>query len=99
MIGKIVISKAGRDKGRYAVIIGYDGHVYIADGKEHKLSKPKRKNMRHLIVTDETIDISNLTDKALRRLFHERNHLNYTQGSKICDKSLDGISAGIPRWE
>jgi ribosomal protein L14E/L6E/L27E len=74
MIGRIVISAAGRDKGRYAVVVNYDGYAYIADGKEHKLSKPKRKNIKHLIITDETIDITNLTDKSLRRLFHGRNN-------------------------
>jgi ribosomal protein L14E/L6E/L27E len=97
MIGKVVISKAGRDKGRFAVIVGIDGYALIADGKKHKLLKPKHKNIKHLIITNETIDIKSLTDKELRRLFHERNHLNYTQCSKFCDKSLDGMPAGAPR--
>jgi ribosomal protein L14E/L6E/L27E len=74
MIGKVVISKAGRDKGRFAVVVGVDAYVYIADGKEHKLSKPKRKNIKHITVTDEMVDITNITDKSLRRLFHGRNN-------------------------
>jgi ribosomal protein L14E/L6E/L27E len=79
--GRVVISAAGRGKGRYAVVVGYDGSAYgesgfayIADGKEHKLAKPKRKNIKHINVTNETIDMTDLTDKKLRRLFHGRNN-------------------------
>ena len=50
IIGKIVTSKSGRDKGsRFAVIgIGEGDHVYIADGKIHKIAHPKKKKLKHL---------------------------------------------------
>jgi ribosomal protein L14E/L6E/L27E len=73
-IGTIVISKAGRDKGRYAVVVGYDGYALIADGKERPLANPKRKNPKHITLTDQTVNIENLTDKQLRRLFSGRNN-------------------------
>ncbi|MBQ4165520.1 MAG: hypothetical protein IJD85_04270, partial [Oscillospiraceae bacterium] len=42
-------------------------YVYIADGKERKLGKPKRKNKKHIRKTGLTVDITAMTDKALRR--------------------------------
>jgi ribosomal protein L14E/L6E/L27E len=72
--GRVVISKAGRDKGRTMVVTDVNGFVYVADGKEHKLCKPKRKNVKHLQPTNEIIDMENISDKALRRLFHGRNY-------------------------
>jgi ribosomal protein L14E/L6E/L27E len=68
-VGTIVISTAGRDKGKKQVVVNIDGYVYVADGKEHKLSKPKRKNIKHVKATLAQIDTKGLTDKALRRLF------------------------------
>jgi ribosomal protein L14E/L6E/L27E len=73
-IGTVVISKAGRDKGKNLVITGIDsGFVFVADGKERKLASPKRKNIKHIQETHEKIDMENITDAALRRLFHGRN--------------------------
>lgn len=53
MLGQFVISKMGRDKGRLFVVVGLDGNGYacIADGDTHKVGRPKRKNVKHLIVT------------------------------------------------
>jgi len=50
----VVRSVCGRDKKRLFFIVGVcsqeKGMVYIADGKLHPLSKPKKKNLRHLAV-------------------------------------------------
>lgn len=69
MIGKIVCSTAGNDKGRFSVIIKTEeDRLYIADGKRHKLSSPKSKNSKHLAFTDTTLNIEELkTDKSLRK--------------------------------
>ncbi len=55
MLGQFVVSKMGRDRGRLFVVVGRegDGYVYIADGATHKLGKAKRKNVKHLIVTEQ----------------------------------------------
>lgn len=60
-VGRIVLSKAGRDKGRaYAILqVINEKYVLIADGKYHKLSFPKLKNIRHLQNTDKIISIIN----------------------------------------
>jgi len=53
--GQIVKVKSGRERGRYAVIIGKidDRYVWIADGDKRKFDRPKRKNILHLQVTGE----------------------------------------------
>ena len=53
-IGYAVTSVAGRDRKRDFLIVGvcedkaYDGMVYIADGRLHKIGSPKRKKLIHL---------------------------------------------------
>ena len=55
--GRIVRSRAGRDEGRYFVVIALDGKefAYVADGGLRGIEKPKRKRLKHLFVTEETI--------------------------------------------
>ncbi|MBO6231728.1 MAG: KOW domain-containing RNA-binding protein [Ruminiclostridium sp.] len=70
--GTVVISKAGRDKGRaLAVVGGEDGYVLVADGKERPLGRPKRKNPLHLAATKKTVETEGVSDKALRRALLE----------------------------
>ena len=68
-LGQIVWSRAGSDKNNFFVIIGVDDKVvYISDGKRYKISAPKRKNIKHLAVTGETLEKENFsTDKSLRK--------------------------------
>lgn len=69
MIGQIVYSRAGRDKGKFLVIVGQEENVLlVADGKERPLSRPKRKNPKHLARTGTCLEPERfLTDKSLRR--------------------------------
>ena len=65
--GRIVRSCAGRDKGNFLVVIRSEGSfVYVADGKERKLSSPKKKSLKHIRPTNTVIDTESLTDKKLR---------------------------------
>ena len=67
--GSVVKALAGRDQGRFFVAVAAeDRFVYIADGKERKLEKPKRKNVKHISPTGTVIDITDMTDKRLRRI-------------------------------
>lgn len=51
-IGQLVKSKAGRDKGKLFIIkdIINDKYVYIVDGDLRKISNPKKKKIKHLII-------------------------------------------------
>lgn len=65
--GTVVISKAGRDKGYFLVVVDEaDGYVMVADGKERPLDRPKRKNPKHLQKTNGQLRLEQLTDKKLR---------------------------------
>ena len=57
LYGQVVISKCGRDKGKYYVIIGFDDsdQVLVCDGRLKKVEKPKKKNMKHLKFTESGI--------------------------------------------
>ena len=69
MVGKIVFSNAGRDKGKYLVVINCDeNYVWVADGKERKLETPKRKNIKHISLTADSLKSDQLkTNKSLKK--------------------------------
>lgn len=48
--GEVVVSMAGRDKGKMYVVLSLEGdrYVRVADGLVRTARKPKRKNVRHL---------------------------------------------------
>ena len=48
-ISDIIVSAAGRDQGKLFYVIGTDGvYVLIANGKDRKLERPKRKKLKHV---------------------------------------------------
>ena len=69
MIGQIVSSKAGRDKNYFLVIVKEEGSsVYVCDGKERPLERPKRKNVKHLNFTNTVLDEDSYkTNKSLKK--------------------------------
>lgn len=73
MSGTVVCSRAGRDKGKFMVVIGQSGAVLlVADGKERPLKRPKRKNPKHLAFTKSVLEEKQYsTDKSLRRALAE----------------------------
>jgi ribosomal protein L14E/L6E/L27E len=45
----IIVSLAGRDKGKYFFVLNVDGgYALLADGKTRRLENPKRKKLKHL---------------------------------------------------
>ena len=56
--GNIVLSKAGRDKGKYFVVLKVidTQYVEIADGDLRKVDNPKKKKCKHLENTGKTSD-------------------------------------------
>ncbi len=56
-LGQVVYSKAGRDKGRYMVIIEkIDAqYVKVADGGTRKVEKAKKKKLKHLSKTNHIL--------------------------------------------
>ena len=91
-LGTVVLSKAGRDAGRYFVVVGKvdDQYVLVADGDLRKLANPKKKKLKHLDVKPVTLPAvrekltrgSGLWDAEIRR---DLEALGYT----LKDKALD----------
>lgn len=54
-LGQIVHSRAGRDKGRYFIVVGLidENYVLIADGDLRKINSPKKKKVKHLVFHDK----------------------------------------------
>ena len=78
-LGQVVISKAGRDKGRKFIILEIldDKYVYISDGSLRKAGKPKKKKLMHLKVTNyisDTLKEKIKTDKSIGD-YEIRNYL------------------------
>lgn len=69
MVGRIVISNAGRDKTRAMVIVKKtENYLLVCDGKERRLERPKRKNPKHLKLTNTFLEAHQLeTNRALRK--------------------------------
>jgi large subunit ribosomal protein L14e len=49
-LGQVVVSTAGRDKGRYFIVCQTlnENYVNVCDGYLRKIRAPKKKNMKHL---------------------------------------------------
>ena len=75
----LALSAAGHDRGTLYLVLSEDERsVLLADGKLRKLSRPKRKNRKHVIFLPEGLmeAVSGklrdpLTDAALRRALAE----------------------------
>ncbi|MGB9812685.1 MAG: RNA-binding protein [Thermovenabulum sp.] len=54
-LGQLVISKAGRDKGRFMLIVKIidSQYVLVADGELRRIEKPKKKKIKHLQLTNK----------------------------------------------
>ena len=49
IVSDVVVSRAGRDKGKLFYVIGTDPQfLTLANGKDRTLEKPKRKKRRHV---------------------------------------------------
>lgn len=71
--GQIVVSKAGRDRGRFMIVVAADQNcLYVADGKERPLENPKRKNPKHLGATNHCLSEGSFaTNRAVRNILRE----------------------------
>ena len=58
LIGKVVLSKAGRDKDHYYVIVNKvnDDYCLLSNGSTKTTQMPKKKKLKHLIVLEDVND-------------------------------------------
>ena len=55
LIGKIVLSKCGRDKNHYYVIVD-DTYYLLSNGSNKTIQMPKKKSIKHFIVLENVDD-------------------------------------------
>ena len=55
--GRVVISRAGHDKGRPLVVLACEGTgmLVLADGRTRTADQPKRKKRMHVFVTPDCL--------------------------------------------
>lgn len=72
-IGCIVRSTAGRDQGRFLVVLALEGeYAFLADGKVRRITKPKKKKQKHLEDVGQVVELSKITsDKKLKRVLYD----------------------------
>ncbi len=60
LLGCVVTSKAGRDRGDRYVVVAALGNdmVLVADGEHRGVDRPKRKNVKHLVVHAPAPDLA-----------------------------------------
>lgn len=70
--GMVVRCTAGKEQDGFYLVTAVEGSfVMLADGRRRPLDKPKRKNRRHIALTDTVWETEGLTDRALRRMLRE----------------------------
>ncbi|MDR2047791.1 MAG: KOW domain-containing RNA-binding protein [Clostridiales bacterium] len=108
-IGSVVFSKAGRDKGRYYIVVHAgktEDAVYIADGEMRRLEKPKLKKIKHLRdsgriiekLQNKFIGKKTVFDAEIRsalRPFNEESEKNSEE--KITDGNVADESSGAKK--
>lgn len=88
-IGGFAVPKAGHDKGKLYVIVGYeDGKYLLADGRVRTLEKPRKKQKKHLeflhiqagikgLLSGENCSVQNEEIKrAIKQLRAAGGHIN-----------------------
>lgn len=70
-IGQVVRSKCGRDTGKYFVVVGKENQfVLLADGDIRKAEAPKKKNSKHIQITNFCMPAAAFTDADKKTLFN-----------------------------
>ncbi|MFZ5597010.1 MAG: RNA-binding protein [Bacillota bacterium] len=85
--GRLVVSTAGRDCGKYYLVLeeAAGDRVCVVDGEARRIVKPKRKNRKHLKpLPDVSLELNEkikagvkITDHEVRRALREIT-ANYT---------------------
>lgn len=70
VIGQVVRSLKGRDKGKIQMVIDLldESHVLVVDGKRRKIEKPKKKKIKHLQKSNTILDIDGINDCKIRKM-------------------------------
>ncbi len=73
VVGNLVISKAGRDKGKWLLVTSVDtDYAYVCDGDLRKIENAKKKKLIHLQRTNYVVDVNNsITNSEIRGILEQ----------------------------
>ena len=79
-VGRVVLSRAGRDQGHVFVIVDVidENYVAIANGCQRKVDNPKKKKIKHLVAKPELLEEISKKISEKKRIFDSevRNKLD-----------------------
>ncbi len=79
-VGRVVLSRAGRDQGHVFVIVDVidENYVAIANGCQRKVDNPKKKKIKHLAAKPELLEEISKKISEKKRIFDSevRNKLD-----------------------
>jgi len=79
-VGRVVLSRAGRDQGHVFVIVDVidENYVAIANGCQRKVDNPKKKKIKHLVAKPELLEEISKKIFSKKRIFDSevRNKLD-----------------------
>ena len=79
-VGRVVLSRAGRDQGHVFVIMDVidETYVAIANGCQRKVDNPKKKKIKHLVAKPELLEEISKKISEKKRIFDSevRNKLD-----------------------
>ncbi len=81
-IGLVVYSRAGRDRGEFmAVVEQQEDCVLLCNGKDRPLERPKKKNKKHIGLTNTVLDNGSMsTNRSLRRTLKSFSDVAHENG-------------------
>ncbi len=90
VIGCIVTSKAGRDRGRTFVVTAAEGEEYVmlSDGETRRMSNPKKKKLKHLSFEEGKLELGELpkdtllADAAIRKSLSSLGYKDKTESKE-----------------
>lgn len=86
VIGQLVFSKTGRDKGKLFIVISIEEeYLCLADGKLRKVETPKKKKKKHVQKTNSVIE-------SIKEKIQEGCKLNNAEVRKALKQYLEASS-------
>lgn len=85
VIGSVVKSKAGRDKGDLFIVLRCENeYTYLANGDLRKVDKPKKKKLKHLqgtnfvseFISDKMRNVGKVTNSEVRKALEDYRPLD-----------------------
>ena len=92
-VGRVVLSRAGRDQGHLFVIVDVidENYVAIANGCQRKVDNPKKKKIKHLVAKSE------IFEEIRKKIFSGSRIFDYEVRNKL--DAIGYQEALLPRKE